>query len=140
MTDKLSKKDRRKTMQAVRSKNTKLENMVIKQLWKLGYRFRRNVDALLGKPDIAIKKYKIVIFIDSCFWHGCNQHCRMPSSNKEYWYKKIQRNKNRDKEITEYYINNEWRILRIWEHQIKEDFNNTIKLLTDFIDAYKNNL
>lgn len=139
MSDTFSKKNRRKTMQAIKSKNTKLENLIIKELWKKGYRFRRNVQNLKGKPDIAIKKYKIVIFIDSCFWHGCKLHCRIPSSNKDYWIKKIERNRNRDKEITEYYINNGWHILRIWEHQIKEDFQDIINFLTDYIDTYKVN-
>ncbi|OGI25396.1 MAG: hypothetical protein A2287_09455 [Candidatus Melainabacteria bacterium RIFOXYA12_FULL_32_12] len=67
-------------MRAVKSKHTRLEDIVVNELHKRGLRFRRNVKDLKGKPDIAIKKYKIVIFIDSCFWHGCKKHCRMPKS------------------------------------------------------------
>lgn len=137
--DNLSKEDRRKAMQAVRSEKTKLENKVSKELWKRGLRFRRNVKNMKGKPDIAIKKYRVVIFIDSCFWHGCESHCRLPVSNREYWSSKINRNKLRDIEITDYYERKDWNILRIWEHAIKEDFERSIKNISDFIETAKTN-
>ena len=137
--DNLSKEDRRKAMQAVRSEKTELENKVSKELWKRGLRFRRNVKNMKGKPDIAIKKYRVVIFIDSCFWHGCESHCRLPVSNREYWCSKINRNKLRDIEITNYYKGNNWNILRIWEHVIKEDFEKSIKNISDFIETAKTN-
>lgn len=97
MTDKVSPKKRSEIMRKIKSKNTKLENKIASDLLKKGFRFRRNVASLEGKPVIVIKKYKIVIFIDSCFWHGCPRHYRMPSFNKTYWEKKIKRNKERDK-------------------------------------------
>jgi len=137
MTDNVSKETRQKTMRAVKAKHTKLEDKVIKELWKLGCRFCRNVENLSGKPDIAIKKYKLVIFIDSCFWHGCEFHCRMPSTNQDYWLKKIARNKERDTFISNYYKDNNWHILRIWEHEIKQDFNGTIRIIIDFINTCK---
>lgn len=126
-----------KTMQAVRSKNTKLELAVTKELWKRGIRFRKNVSGLFGKPDIAIKKHKIVIFIDSCFWHGCESHCRLPKKNEEFWINKIERNKQRDKEVTNYYVNNGWNILRIWEHELNENFNEVINTIERFIETNK---
>lgn len=126
-----------KTMQAVRSKNTKLELAVTKELWKRGIRFRKNVSGLFGKPDIAIKKHKIVIFIDSCFWHGCELHCRLPKKNEEFWINKIERNKQRDKEVTNYYVNNGWNILRIWEHKLNENFNEVINTIERFIETNK---
>ena len=67
-------------MQAIKSKS-KMEDLVAKELWKRNIRYRRNVKTLFGKPDIAIKKYKVVIFIDSCFSHHCPLHTRMPKSN-----------------------------------------------------------
>lgn len=69
--DNITKDKRSDVMRAVKSKNTKIEQKVCKEIWKKGIRFRKNVKDLKGKPDISIKKYKIVIFIDSCFWHGC---------------------------------------------------------------------
>jgi len=94
--DKYDKATRSRMMRAVKSKSTRLEDKVAHELWKRGFRFRRNVKDLYGKPDIAIKKYKVVVFIDSCFWHGCKEHCRMPESNKEFWEKKIVQNMERD--------------------------------------------
>ena len=112
LTDNLSKDDRRKNMQAIKS-ISKLEDIVAKELWKNGIRFRRNVSSLKGKPDIAIKKYKIVVFIDSCFWHCCPEHGNMPKTNIEYWTKKLARNKQRDIDINQYYIQQNWHLVRI---------------------------
>ncbi|MBD0383275.1 very short patch repair endonuclease [Paenibacillus sedimenti] len=133
MTDTFSKEKRSEIMRAVRGKKTTLETKVSKALWKRGIRFRQNVKDLRGKPDIAIKKYKIVIFIDSCFWHGCEEHCRIPSSNINYWTSKIARNVRRDHETTQYYVENGWNILRIWEHDIKKRFDETINTLEEII-------
>lgn len=111
-------------MRLVKSKDTKLEIKFRKVLKKLGYKFRINVSNYFGKPDIVLPKFKKVIFIDSCFWHGCTKHCRMPSSRKQYWVSKIERNKKRDKEVKKHYKIKGWKIFRIWEH----DFKNTISL------------
>ena len=137
MTDIFSKAVRRKVMQSAKSKNTQLENNVCKGLWKKGYRFRRNVGDLLGKPDLSIKKYKVVIFLDSCFWHGCIKHCRIPETNTEYWRNKINKNRNRDKKITVQYKKNGWNILRIWEHELKTKPHQTHEKITMFIDKAK---
>ena len=137
MADNVSKELRTKTMRAIRSKKTKLEEIVSKELWNRGIRFRKNVNSLYGKPDIAIKKHRVVIFIDSCFWHGCELHCRLPKSNKEYWVKKINRNKQRDKEVTNYYQNLDWTILRIWEHELKENFQEVIDKIVMLIEHIK---
>ena len=81
MADKITPQQRRKNMQAIHS-TSNLEDFVAKELWKKNIRYRRNVKNLYGRPDIAIKKYKLVIFIDSCFWHNCvlqdlsTQYCK----------------------------------------------------------------
>jgi len=120
-------------MQAIKSSHSSLEDLIVKSLWNKGFRFRRNVKDLTGCPDIAIKKYKIVIFIDSCFWHGCEMHFRMPKTNKLYWENKILKNIQRDKEVTEFYNLNGWNVIRVWEHQIKNDFRETLDVLITFI-------
>lgn len=135
LTDNVSPEVRQKTMRAVKSSNTSFENRVHKELWRCGIRFRKNVQTLMGKPDIAIKKYKVVIFLDSCFWHGCPEHCRMPSSNIDYWRRKIQRNRLRDGEVFEYYIHKDWNVLRIWEHEVKQDFDGAIGRIISFIQT-----
>jgi DNA mismatch endonuclease, patch repair protein len=136
VTDNLTKEQRRKNMQAIKSQS-KLENKVTRELWKQGIRFRKNVKSLPGKPDIAIKKYKLVIFIDSCFWHVCPLHGNMPKSNEEYWLKKLNRNQARDKEVNKYYKENGWEILRVWEHELKEDLQITIDKMKAFIEKVK---
>lgn len=136
MTDNLTQEQRRKNMQAIKS-ISKLEGIVSKELWKQGLRYRRNVKSLYGNPDIAIKKYKIVIFIDSCFWHQCPIHGNIPKSNVEFWEKKLKRNVERDNEVSSFYLDKEWYILRIWEHEVKEDFENTIERIINFINVSK---
>ena len=110
MADKITPQQRRKNMQAIHS-TSNLEDFVAKELWKKNIRYRRNVKNLYGRPDIAIKKYKLVIFIDSCFWHNCPIHGNMPKSNIEYWENKLSRNKIRDKEVNDYYKKENWHIL-----------------------------
>jgi DNA mismatch endonuclease, patch repair protein len=136
MTDNLTKEQRTKNMKAITSQS-KLENKVSRELWKEGIRFRKNVKSLPGKPDIAIKKYKVVIFIDSCFWHVCPSHGNMPKSNQDYWLKKLKRNQERDKEVNQFYSENNWGILRIWEHEFKEDYTLTIDKVISFINQAK---
>lgn len=136
MADAISSEQRSKNMRAIRSQS-KLENEVSKALWKKGIRFRKNNKKLYGQPDISIKKYKIVIFIDSCFWHGCELHGTIPKSNNNYWTKKLQRNKARDAEVTAYYVEKGWFIKRVWEHELKEKFEDTIEELTKDIEKVK---
>lgn len=136
MADTISKEQRSKNMQAIRSQS-KLENIVTRELWKKGYRFRKNVKSLLGKPDIAIQKYKIVVFVDSCFWHVCPIHGNNPKSNKDYWNKKLSRNQERDAEVNSYYQEKGWHIKRIWEHEIKKDLNEVVNEIGEFIDTVK---
>jgi DNA mismatch endonuclease (patch repair protein) len=107
-------------MQAVKSKDSKIEVAFRKILWNKGFRYSKNSSKYFGKPDLVLKKYKTVIFIDSCFWHGCKRHCRLPKTNKKYWVNKIERNKQRDKEVNAYYKKIDWEIMRIWEHDLWE--------------------
>ncbi|WP_145333024.1 very short patch repair endonuclease [Paenibacillus xylanexedens] len=138
MVDNLSPENRKKNMSAIRSTGTKLEDKVSRELWRKGFRFRRNNTNLYGKPDISIKKYKIVIFIDSCFWHGCEIHGNIPKSNQEYWKKKLVHNKQRDTQVNSYYESIGWSLLRIWEHKLKKDeFQDTINNISSFIESIK---
>ncbi len=121
MVDAVSKKKRSETMRAVKSKDSKMEVSFRKMLWNKGLRYSKNSTKYFGKPDLILKKYQTVIFLDSCFWHGCKKHCRMPSSNKKYWISKIKRNEERDKEVNKHYKKSGWKIIRIWEHNIKNN-------------------
>lgn len=136
MTDTMSKEQRSKLMSKIKSVS-KLENIFAKALWNKGLRYRRNVKTLKGTPDIAIKKYKIVIFIDSCFWHACPIHLKRPKSNQDYWNKKFARNIEKDLEVTTYYTEMNWHIKRVWEHDIKDDFTMAIDDTIEFVNDVK---
>ncbi|MCM3269095.1 very short patch repair endonuclease [Paenibacillus elgii] len=136
MADKISKERRSENMKAIRSVSI-LENEVTRALWLRGFRFRKNVKGMVGKPDIVIKKYKVVIFIDSCFWHHCPVHGRIPKSNTDFWTKKIERNIERDHKVTMYYTGAGWNLYRIWEHEVKENFLGTIDKIAAYIEQSK---
>lgn len=113
-------------MSRIRGTETKIEIKLRKELWRLGYRYRKNPSGYFGKPDILLKKYCTVIFVDSCFWHGCPKHYRIPLSNVEFWKEKIERNRARDKKVNRHYKKMGWKVIRIWEHEIKNDMNKAI--------------
>ncbi|MDN3017169.1 very short patch repair endonuclease [Paenibacillus sp. BSR1-1] len=136
MPDKFAPEVRSRIMGSIRS-TTKLEEIVCKSLWHRGLRFRRNVRGLFGTPDIAIKKYKVVIFLDSCFWHYCPKHGNLPKSNVDYWQRKLYRNVKRDYVVNSYYYENGWNLMRIWDHQVKEDFDHVIDSIIEFVENAK---
>lgn len=134
MTDTISKSQRSKIMSSVRSKDTKIEVAFRKALWQKGFRYKKNSAKHFGKPDIILKKYETVIFLDSCFWHGCQKHFRMPATRKKYWEEKIERNKQRDKEVNRYYKKLGWKIFRIWEHDIDCNCDKNIKKIVKWLN------
>ena len=109
-------------MRAVKSSDTKPEIALRKALFALGYRYRLNVKALPGKPDIVLPKYKTVIFVHGCFWHGhdCKRGSRIPKTNRAYWTEKIARNKIRDAKNIDALSKLGWRVLVIWECEVKD--------------------
>lgn len=121
--DTVSKTKRSEIMSRIKSRDSKIEIAFRKELWRRGFRYLKNPNTYFGKPDIVLPKYKTVIFIDSCFWHGCKKHCRMPTSRTEYWNQKIERNRQRDKVVNKHYLRTRWNVIRIWEHDLKrQDF------------------
>lgn len=132
--DTVSKKKRSQIMASIRSKDSKIEILFRKELWRQGYRYRKNPESYIGKPDAVLKKHKTAIFIDSCFWHGCKKHCRIPSTRQNYWTQKIKRNIKRDKRVTRCYKELGWCVIRIWEHELK---NNLKIVVTGTIQTFK---
>ena len=108
-------------MSHIRSTNSKPEETVRKYLFSKGLRYRKNVRTLPGKPDIVLRKYKTVVFVNGCFWHkhDCGRFV-MPSSNTEYWSKNISGNIERDKVNKELLEKDGWRVIVIWECQLKK--------------------
>ena len=113
-------------MSAIKSKNTKPEIKVRKILHSMGYRFRLHRKDLLGSPDIVLPKYKTVIFVHGCFWHR-HQNCKYastPKTRQEFWNKKFNENINRDKINQENLSSKGWKIIIVWECEIKDkDFD-----------------
>ena len=121
MADNHTKEVRSKNMSHIRSTNTKPEETVRKYLFSRGLRYRKNVRSLPGCPDIVLPKYKTVIFVNGCFWHmhDCGRFV-WPSTNKEYWIHKITRNVERDAENQRILSKQGWKVLTIWECQLKK--------------------
>ena len=135
--DTLTSEQRRKNMQHIRSKDTKIEVLLRKALWKRGYRYRKNYKALPGKPDIVLTKFKIVIFCDGEFFHGKDWEVLKPrlenSNNSEFWISKISRNIERDNEINKQLLFLGWTVIRFWGKDIKKDLDGCVKVIEETI-------
>lgn len=117
-----SKEVRSYNMSQVRSKNTKPEEIVRKYLYRQGFRYRKNVKDLPGKPDVVLAKYHTVIFVNGCFWHmhkGCKKFT-WPQSNKEFWENKIKNNCKRDEQNISLLKEAGWKVIIIWECELKK--------------------
>ena len=132
MADVHTSEQRSYNMSRIHSKNTKPEELVRKFLFSQGFRYRKNDAKLPGKPDIVLPKYKAVIFVNGCFWHG-HEGCRYfvwPKNNAEFWKEKITGNIQRDKHNHQLLANQGWRVIEIWECQLmKSVVDNTLQNL-----------
>jgi DNA mismatch endonuclease (patch repair protein) len=121
VTDVFSKAKRSKVMSLIRGKENKATELALIGLFKNSHitGWRRN-QKLFGKPDFVFKKEGIAVFVDGCFWHGCPIHETVPKTNMLFWVKKINTNKKRDKKVNLYLRRNGWKVVRIWQHEIKK--------------------
>ena len=121
--DRHTPEQRRKNMQAVKNKDSKIEVLLRKELWSRGLRYRKNVNRIYGKPDIVFIGKKIAVFCDSEFWHGYNWEERKKDfkSHQEFWIPKIERNMERDAEVTAKLESEGWTVLRFWGNEIKKN-------------------
>jgi DNA mismatch endonuclease, patch repair protein len=116
--DVFDKETRSRIMSRIRGSKTKPE-LKIKRLMNL-LEFSYQPKGIYGKPDFANKKLKIAVFVDGCFWHKCPKHYKEPKSNKKYWIPKIKRNVARAKEVEKILRCAGWKVIRIWEHDIRK--------------------
>lgn len=119
--DKLTEEQRHRNMAAIHGKDTKPELLVRKFLFSRGFRYRLNHPRLPGHPDIVLRKYRTVIFVNGCFWHG-HENCRyfrLPKTNVDFWKNKIERNRERDKEEQHRLAEMGWHCVTVWECQLK---------------------
>ena len=119
--DKLTKEQRHRCMASIRGKNTKPEMLVRRFLFSRGFRYRLNHPRLPGRPDIVLRKYRTVIFVNGCFWHGHEgcKHYVVPKSNTEFWIAKIERNRARDIDEQHKLAAMGWHCITVWECQLK---------------------
>ncbi len=130
--DRLTKEQRKKCMSRIRSRDSEIELKLRNALWHRGYRYRKNYKDLPGKPDIAITKYKIAVFCDSEFFHGKDwenglRDQILRGSNPEFWERKILRNMERDRLVTDQLISRGWIVLRFWGKDIQKNTEDCIK-------------
>ena len=135
--DNVTKEQRHKNMKNIKSKDTKIEVVLRKELWHRGYRYRKNYNELPGKPDIVLTKQKIVIFCDSEFFHGKDWEVLKPrlekGNNANYWLKKIERNITRDQEINQQLNFLGWTVVRFWGKEILNNTDECIKVIEETI-------
>ncbi|HLO60969.1 MAG TPA: very short patch repair endonuclease [Bacteroidales bacterium] len=129
--DILTKEQRRRNMQAIRSQNTKLEQILGHALWNRGYRYRKCNKKVYGKPDFTLTKYRLAIFVDSEFFHGKDWETQKYNiqSNRAYWWTKIERNIERDIEVTEKLKLEGWNIIRFWGKDVKHNLSKCFELI-----------
>lgn len=135
--DNLTREQRRKNMQHIRSKDTGIEVKLRKTLWSKGYRYRKNDSRLPGKPDIVLTKYRIAIFCDSEFFHGKDWEVLKPrlerGDNSEYWIGKISRNRERDDEVNKRLLFEGWTVIRFWGKDIQKNIGECMKVIEETI-------
>lgn len=135
--DKLTPEQRKKNMRSIKGKDTSIEMILRKALWKKGYHYRKNYKNLPGTPDIALTKYKIAIFCDGEFFPGKDwellKNKLKKSNNGEFWIKKISRNRERDDEINKRLSFEGWTVLRFWGEDIKKHTDECVKIIEETI-------
>jgi DNA mismatch endonuclease (patch repair protein) len=139
--DRLTKDQRRKTMQAVKSTGSQIEQKLQKALWRRGFRYRKNYKKVFGKPDIVFVRLKIAVFVDSEFWHGFDWDNRKQDfkSGRDFWWNKIERNIARDKQVTEKLTEEGWIVIRFWGRQIEKNLDECVNMVSNIIDQRRLN-
>ena len=129
---------RSKIMSKIRGKNTKPELAFRKALYAKGYRYRIDYRKLIGRPDIVLKKYKTVIFIDGEYWHGYNWEERKQKikTNREFWIAKIERNMQRDREVNAELKRLDYKVFRFWESEIKKELDRCLNKVVSHLQSH----
>ena len=129
---------RSENMRRIKSKDTSIEILLRKELWKRGFRYRKNAKDVFGKPDIVFKGKKLAVFADSEFWHGkyLMEKKYIPKTNTEFWVKKINRNIERDKEVNQILKDDGWTVLRFWESDIRKKLSECIELIEKTLNRH----
>jgi len=121
---------RSENMKRIKSKDTSIEIILRKALWKKGYRYRKNCKDVIGKPDLCFKGKKLAVFCDSEFWHGkyLMEGKYIPKTNRKFWIERLERNIERDKTVNMKLKEKGWTILRFWESDIRKNTDNCVEI------------
>ncbi len=133
MADRISKEKRSWNMSRIKGKDTSLEVLVRSYLFRKGFRFRKNVKNLPGKPDVVLPKYKTVIFVNGCFWHH-HDNCKLavvPKTRTDFWLSKFERNRLNDLKHNQLLKSMGWRVITLWECVLKSDFEKTMNVIIE---------
>ena len=137
MADVLTPEQRRKNMQHIKSKGTKIEAVLCKALWRKGYRYRKKYSKLPGHPDIVLLKYRIAIFCDGEFFHGKDWEAlktRLENAkNSEFWISKISKNRERDENVNKKLLFMGWTVIRFWGDDIRKHTDECVKVIEETI-------
>lgn len=133
--DRHSKEQRRRNMQAIKSSDTKIELLLRRELWKRGYRYRKNYAPLPGRPDVVFLRKRVAVFCDGEFWHGYkwNERKHNIKSNREFWISKIENNMRRDDSINRQLKKAGWKVLRFWETDLLNNMNQCVAKIEKLI-------
>lgn len=118
---------RSENMARIRGEDTQPELQLRKALWRRGIRYRLKTRIFNCRPDLVFRSRKLVVFIDGCFWHGCPQHYVRPRSREEFWARKLETNVLRDIKQTRRLQKASWRVLRFWEHEVRESLPEVVE-------------
>ena len=137
--DRHTPEQRHKNMQAVKNKDSKIELALRKELWNRGIRYRKNVNGIVGHPDIAFIGIKVAVFCDSEFWHGYDWDNRKNDfkSNQEFWIPKIERNIQRDKDVNDALEKDGWTVLRFWGKEILKNTSEIADIIQKTVEERK---
>jgi DNA mismatch endonuclease (patch repair protein) len=137
MVDQITVTRRSWNMSRIKSKNTKPEVILRRCLRENGYNYSKRDDRLVGKPDILFRKKHVAIFVHGCFWHmhkRCDKKIRIPDTNNDYWTKKLLGNVLRDKKIIKQLRNKKWKVIVVWECEIKADIMKVFRKIQTKLD------
>jgi DNA mismatch endonuclease (patch repair protein) len=124
-------------MRAIRNKNTLPEMQIRRQLFARGFRYRLHVKSLPGSPDLVLSRYRVVVFVHGCFWHGHGCHLfKVPATRSEFWMKKIQTNRERDRRDEARLLALGWRILTVWECALKGKYKRSVSEIVDQVSVW----
>lgn len=133
--DNLPKETRSRIMASIRGKNTRPEVLVRKLIWAQGNRYRVHDRRVPGTPDISNKRYKVAVFIDGCFWHGCATCYKEPRTNVSFWRAKLRANRQRRIKIKRQLKSSGWNVLEFWEHQVLSNPSQVAKKVGRYLSA-----